>query len=65
VIYQIYPRSFFDASGDRIGDLAGIQEKAEYLEWLGVGAIWLSPIYPSPDADLGYDISDYRAIDPR
>jgi alpha-glucosidase len=65
VIYQIYPRSFFDASGDGIGDLSGIREKAEYLEWLGVGAIWLSPIYPSPDADLGYDISDYRAIDPR
>jgi alpha-glucosidase len=65
VLYQIYPRSFFDRSGDGIGDLSGIREKAEYLAWLGVDAIWLSPIYPSPDADMGYDISDYRAIDPR
>ena len=65
VIYQIYPRSFFDASGDGIGDLAGIERKAEYLSWLGIDAIWLSPIYPTPDADLGYDISDYRAVDPR
>jgi alpha-glucosidase len=65
VIYQIYPRSFFDASGDGIGDLAGIREKADYLAWLGIGAVWLSPIYPTPDADLGYDISDYRSVDPR
>ncbi|MGH2555675.1 MAG: alpha-amylase family glycosyl hydrolase, partial [Actinomycetota bacterium] len=65
VIYQIYPRSFFDTSGDGIGDLAGIREKADYLAWLGIGAVWLSPIYPSPDADLGYDISDYLAVDPR
>jgi len=65
VIYQIYPRSFFDASGDGIGDLPGIREKADYLAWLGIGAVWLSPIYPTPDADLGYDISDYRSVDPR
>ncbi len=65
MIYQIYPRSFFDASGDGIGDLPGIREKADYLAWLGIGAVWLSPIYPTPDADLGYDISDYRSVDPR
>jgi alpha-glucosidase len=65
VIYQIYPRSFFDSSGDGIGDLAGIREKVDYLTWLGIGAVWLSPIYPTPDADLGYDISDYQAVDPR
>jgi alpha-glucosidase len=65
VIYQIYPRSFFDVGGDGLGDLAGIREKADYLRWLGVDAVWLSPIYPTPDADLGYDISDYRAVDPR
>src|SRR6266542_3652492 len=53
VIYQIYPRSFLDTSGDGIGDLEGIRVKADYLEWLGIGAVWLSPIYPSPDADLG------------
>jgi alpha-glucosidase len=65
VFYQIYPRSFRDASGDGLGDLVGIREKAEYLAWLGIDAVWLSPIYPSPDADLGYDISDYEAVDPR
>jgi len=65
IIYQIYPRSFFDASGDGIGDLAGIRAKADYLAWLGIDAVWLSPMYPTPDADLGYDISDYRAVDPR
>jgi alpha-glucosidase len=64
VIYQIYPRSFFDASGDGVGDLAGIRDKADYLAWLGIDAVWLSPIYPSPDADLGYDISDYRGVHP-
>jgi alpha-glucosidase len=65
VIYQIYPRSFLDASGDGFGDIAGIRVKADYLAWLGIGAVWLSPIYPSPDADLGYDISDYLTVDPR
>jgi alpha-glucosidase len=64
IIYQIYPRSFYDANGDGVGDLAGIAEKADYLRWLGIDAVWLSPIYPSPDADLGYDISDYIGIHP-
>jgi alpha-glucosidase len=65
VIYQIYPWSFADASGDGIGDLRGIREHVDYLEWLGVDAVWLSPIYPSPGVDHGYDISDYRDVDPR
>jgi alpha-glucosidase len=64
VIYQIYPRSFQDTDGDGIGDLKGISERLEYLEWLGVDAIWISPIYPSPMADFGYDVSDYCNIDP-
>jgi alpha-glucosidase len=64
VIYQIYPRSFQDSNGDGIGDLPGIFSRLDYLEWLGVDAIWLSPIYPSPMADFGYDISDYTGIDP-
>jgi alpha-glucosidase len=65
VFYQIYPRSYGDTSGDGIGDLRGIREHIDYLDWLGIDAIWLSPIYPSEDVDLGYDISDYCAIDPR
>lgn len=65
VIYQIYPRSFCDSNGDGIGDLPGIISKLDYLQKLGVDAIWLSPIYPSPDKDFGYDISDYENIDPR
>lgn len=64
VIYQIYPRSFKDANGDGIGDLAGIIEKLDYCVWLGVDAIWLSPVYPSPMADFGYDIADFTGIDP-
>jgi alpha-glucosidase len=64
IIYQIYPRSFQDSSGDGIGDLPGIISRLDYLDWLGVDAIWLSPIYPSPMADFGYDISDYTGIDP-
>ncbi len=64
VIYQIYPRSFYDSNGDGIGDLAGITHKLDYLHWLGADAIWLSPIYPSPMADFGYDISDYTNIHP-
>ena len=64
VIYQIYPRSFMDTNGDGIGDLPGIISKLDYLEWLGVDALWLSPIYPSPMADYGYDVSDYTAIHP-
>ena len=65
VIYQIYPRSFCDANGDGIGDIPGIISKLDYLQSLGVGAIWLSPVYLSPDADNGYDIADYRSIDPK
>ena len=65
VIYQIYPRSFADSNDDGIGDLKGITEKLDYLQDLGVDAIWLSPIYPSPDVDFGYDVADYKAIDPK
>jgi alpha-glucosidase len=65
VIYQIYPRSFADANGDGIGDLAGVIERLPYLAELGVDAIWLSPFYPSPLADGGYDITDYRDVDRR
>ncbi len=64
IIYQIYPRSFMDSDGDGVGDLVGIRSKLDYLQWLGVDAIWISPIYPSPMADFGYDISDYTDIDP-
>ena len=63
--YQIYPKSFFDTDGDGIGDLPGIIEKLDYLKDLGVDIVWLSPIYRSPLADQGYDISDYYSIDPR
>src|SRR6187431_217194 len=62
VIYQIYPRSFQDTNADGIGDLKGIERRLDYLTSLGVGAIWISPIYPSPMADFGYDISDYCDI---
>ncbi|KIL63507.1 glycoside hydrolase family 13 protein [Amanita muscaria Koide BX008] len=65
VIYQIYPISFFDSNGDGIGDLQGIRSKLDYLKDLGVDVLWLCPIYKSPLADMGYDISDYRDIDPR
>jgi alpha-glucosidase len=65
VIYEIYPRSFQDSNGDGIGDLNGITERLDYLRKLGVDAIWLSPIYPSPQVDFGYDISDYENIDPQ
>jgi glycosidase len=65
VVYQIYPRSFMDANGDGIGDLAGIRARLDHLVWLGVDGLWLSPIFPSPMADFGYDVSDYTAIDPR
>ncbi|PJA51678.1 MAG: hypothetical protein CO167_12775, partial [Candidatus Marinimicrobia bacterium CG_4_9_14_3_um_filter_48_9] len=68
VFYQIYPRSFKDTTGDGIGDLAGIIQKLDYLKGtptsLGIDAIWLSPVYPSPQSDFGYDVSDYCAIDP-
>ena len=63
VIYQVYPRSFQDTDGDGVGDLPGITRRLDHLERLGVDAIWLSPIFPSPMADFGYDISDYRGVD--
>ncbi len=64
VIYQIYPRSFLDSNGDGVGDLPGITSKLDYLRWLGVDALWLSPIYPSPMADFGYDITNYTDVYP-
>ena len=64
VIYQIYPRSFRDTNDDGIGDLKGITERLDYFSWLGIDAIWISPIYPSPMVDFGYDVSDYCSIDP-
>jgi alpha-glucosidase len=64
VIYQIYPRSFQDTDGDGTGDLKGIAERLDYLVWLGIDAVWISPVYPSPMTDFGYDISDYCNIDP-
>lgn len=65
VVYQIYPRSFKDANGDGLGDIAGITSKMDYLQSLGIDAIWLSPFYPSELADGGYDVIDYRNVDPR
>ena len=64
VFYQIYPRSFCDSNGDGIGDIRGIISKLDYLKELGVNAVWLSPVYKSPNDDNGYDISDYRDINP-
>ena len=64
LVYEIYPRSFQDSDGDGIGDLAGIAARLGYLEWLGVDAIWLTPIYASPLADFGYDVSDHKTIAP-
>ena len=64
VIYEVYPRSFQDSNGDGVGDLRGILDRLDYLVELGVDAIWIAPIYPSPMADFGYDISDYCGIDP-
>lgn len=64
IIYQVYPRSFQDSNSDGVGDLKGIIRRLDYLKWLGVKAVWLSPVYPSPMADFGYDISDYTNIDP-
>lgn len=64
VLYQIYPRSYQDSNGDGIGDLVGIEQRLDYLTWLGIDAIWLSPIYPSPMADFGYDVADYTDVHP-
>ena len=65
LIYEIYPRSFGDSNGDGVGDLNGITEHLDYLQKLGVDAIWIAPMYPSPQVDFGYDISDYEAVDPQ
>ena len=69
IVYEIYPRSFQDSNGDGIGDLEGIRGRLDYLAWLGVDAIWIAPIYPSPMADGGYDVSDtvasIRSSEPR
>ena len=64
VVYQIYPRSFQDSNGDGIGDIPGIIRRLDYLADLGIDAVWLSPVYRSPQDDNGYDISDYQDIDP-
>jgi alpha-glucosidase len=64
VVYQIYPRSFQDSNGDGVGDLPGITRRLPYLAWLGVDAVWISPFYPSPMVDFGYDVSDHTAVDP-
>src|SRR5215203_5808667 len=64
IIYQVYPRSFQDSNGDGIGDLRGITQRLDYLRWLGVDALWISPIYPSPMKDFGYDVADYTGIHP-
>jgi alpha-glucosidase len=64
VVYQVYPRSFQDSDGDGVGDLAGVRSRLDHIAWLGVDALWLSPIYPSPMADFGYDVSDYTDVDP-
>src|SRR5712664_1970598 len=64
IIYQIYPRSFMDSNGDGTGDLPGITARLDYLVRLGVDAIWISPIFPSPMADFGYDVANYTDVDP-
>ncbi|WP_263849702.1 alpha-amylase family glycosyl hydrolase [Lacticaseibacillus pantheris] len=65
VIYQIYPKSFQDSNGDGVGDIPGIISRLDYLQQLGIDAIWLSPVYQSPGEDNGYDIANYEAIDPQ
>ena len=65
IFYQIYPTSFYDSDADGIGDLRGVKEKIPYLSSLGVNAVWLNPFYRSPFLDGGYDVQDYRAVDPK
>src|ERR671927_1973674 len=64
VLYQIFPRSFADSSGDGHGDLQGIIDRLDHLAWLGVTGVWLSPTFPSPNDDWGYDVADYRGVHP-
>src|SRR5581483_11930043 len=64
VIYQVYPRSFQDTNGDGVGDLEGIRRRLDDLRWLGIDAVWISPFYPSPMADFGYDVADFCDVDP-
>jgi alpha-glucosidase len=64
IIYQVYPRSFLDTNGDGVGDIPGIIARLDYLRWLGVDAVWISPLYPSPMKDFGYDVADYAGIHP-
>ena len=64
VVYQIYPKSFRDTNGDGFGDIPGIIEKLDYLQELGVDYLWLTPFFPSPQRDNGYDVSDYRSVNP-
>ncbi len=64
VLYQVYPRSFADSDGDGVGDLGGVIQHLDHLAWLGVDAIWMNPIHPSPNADWGYDVADYLSVDP-
>jgi alpha-glucosidase len=64
VFYQMYPLSLQASNGDGLGDLPGIAARLDYLSWLGVGAVWLSPIHPSPMADFGYDVADFTGVDP-
>src|SRR6202051_3565910 len=64
-LYEIYPRSYQDSNGDGVGDLNGIKQRLGYLQQLGIDAIWIAPMYPSPQVDFGYDISNYEAVDPK
>src|SRR5919201_2285034 len=64
VLYQVYPRSFADSNGDGVGDLRGIIDHLDHLEWLGINGLWLNPTFPSPNADWGFDVSDYRGVHP-
>src|SRR2546421_4094654 len=64
VVYQVYPRSYADSNADGIGDLRGLISKLDYLEWLGVDAVWLNPTFPSPNRDWGYDVADYYGVHP-
>ena len=64
-IYQVYPRSFADSTGDGLGDLAGLTARLDYIASLGVDGLWICPFFPSPMRDFGYDVSDYTNVDPR